>query len=120
MKIWFFAFLLPLTAAAQMQQASNTVYKPPALRSVGIDQKMGAQAPLDIPFTDDSGRAVTLRNYLGKPVILALVYYSCPSLCNMVLNGVVHSESEKDQVARIAAGVAGKAHVVNDIKVEPR
>ena len=61
------------------------------LRRVGIDQKMGAQVPIDLPFSDESGRPVTLRDYLGKPVILALVYYQCPSLCNMVLNGVLRS-----------------------------
>jgi protein SCO1/2 len=69
----------------------QTAYKPPALRNVGIEQKMGAQVPTNLPFLDESGRAVTLRQYLGKPVILALVYYQCPSLCNMILNGVVRS-----------------------------
>jgi protein SCO1/2 len=80
-------FLFAITAAAQ---PLNT-WKPAALKTVGIDQKMGAQVPLDIPFTDDDGRSVALRQYLGKPVILALVYYQCPSLCNMVLNGVARS-----------------------------
>jgi len=63
----------------------------PLLRNVGIDQKMGALVPLDLSFDDEAGNPVTLRQYLGKPVILALVYYSCPSLCNMVLNGVLRS-----------------------------
>jgi protein SCO1/2 len=80
-------FLLAVSAAAQ---PLNT-WKPTALMTVGIDQKMGAQVPLDIPFTDDDGRSAALRQYLGKPVILALVYYQCPSLCNMVLNGVERS-----------------------------
>ncbi len=80
-------------AASAFSQTTNsqTAWKPAALRSVGIDQKMGVQVPLDVPFTDESGRAVTLRQYSAKPVILALVYYQCPSLCNMVLNGVVRS-----------------------------
>ncbi len=52
---------------------------------------MGAQVPLDLAFNDESGQLVTLRQYFGKPVILALVYYQCPSLCNMVLNGLVRS-----------------------------
>ena len=65
------------------------------LQKVGINQKMGAQIPLDLPFTDESGRDVTLRQYFGKPVILALVYYQCPSLCNMVLNGVVAQRQER-------------------------
>jgi len=69
----------------------QTSWRPALLRSVGIDQKMGADVPLDLPFNDEAGRPVTLRQYFGKPVILALVYYQCPSLCNMVLNGVLRS-----------------------------
>ena len=64
---------------------------PAILRNVGIEQKMGAQVPLNVPFLDESGRTVKLGEYLGKPVILALVYYQCPSLCNMVLNGIVRA-----------------------------
>lgn len=82
--------LFSAPAFAQMTN-SQTVWKPAALRNVGIDQKMGAQVPLDLPFTDESGRAVTLRQYATKPLILALVYYQCPSLCDMVLNGIVRS-----------------------------
>ena len=54
-------------------------------------RKMGAQLPLDVPFTDDQGRTVTLRDYTGKPMVLALVYYTCPSLCDLVLNGAIRS-----------------------------
>lgn len=65
--------------------------RPKLLENIGIDQKMGAQAPLDLTFSDEQGRQVTLGQFLGKPVILALVYYTCPSLCNMVLRGTVRS-----------------------------
>jgi protein SCO1/2 len=82
--------LILLTASAAFAQI-QTGWRPAVLRSVGIDQKMGAQVPIDIPFRDEAGRPATLRQYLGKPVILALVYYQCPSLCNMVLNGVLRS-----------------------------
>ena len=87
---------LLLTAAAPAQiftppEPTQIYTKSPLLNRVGIDQKMGAQAPLDLPFNDEAGRAVTLRQYLGKPTILALVYYQCPSLCNMVLNGALRS-----------------------------
>jgi len=71
--------------------ASPSFAKPAALNGVGLDQKMGAQVPLDVPFTDEHGQPATLRQYLGKPVILALVYYSCPSLCNMILEGIARS-----------------------------
>ena len=79
-----------LTAAAAFAQV-QTGWRPAVLRSVGIDQKLGAQVPVDVPFIDEDGRPAALRQFLGKPVILALVYYQCPSLCNMVLNGVLRS-----------------------------
>jgi protein SCO1 len=80
-----------VVSAACVSAQVQTGWRPALLRSVGIDQKLGAQVPLDLPFSDEAGRAVTLNRYLGKPVILALVYYQCPSLCNMVLNGVLRS-----------------------------
>jgi protein SCO1/2 len=64
--------------------------KPGILSKIGIDQRLNAQVPLDLPFVDESGRAVRLGDYFGKrPVILALVYYECPMLCTQVLNGLV-------------------------------
>lgn len=66
--------------------------RPPALQDIGINQKMNAQVPLDTQVTDESGRAVPLARYFrGKPVVLSLVYYRCPMLCNLVLNGELRS-----------------------------
>lgn len=76
---------------AETTVPSQTDSRPAILRSVGIHQNMGAQTPLDLPFNDEAGNPITLRAFAGKPVILALVYYQCPSLCNMVLNGVLRS-----------------------------
>ncbi len=64
---------------------------PMILRNVGITQKMNAQVPIELPFEDEAGRTVRFGDFLGKPVILALVYYQCPSRGNLVLNGVVRS-----------------------------
>jgi protein SCO1/2 len=85
-----YILMLVLGASGVFAQV-QTGWRPALLANVGIDQKMGAQVPIDLPFEDESGSSVTLRQYLGKPVILALVYYQCPSLCNMVLNGVLRS-----------------------------
>lgn len=61
----------------------------PALREVGIDQKLDGAIPLDAPFADEAGRDVTLRQYFGaRPVILALVYFECPMLCIQTLTGL--------------------------------
>ncbi|MEZ6097774.1 MAG: SCO family protein [Pirellulaceae bacterium] len=62
---------------------------------VGIDQKPGAQVPLDIRLRDETGTAVQLRDLVqGKPIILNLVYYECPMLCNMTMDGQVRSLTE--------------------------
>ena len=64
---------------------------PPTLKNVGIEQKLNEQLPLDAVFKNEDGREVKLGEYFGKgrPVILALVYYECPMLCTMELNGLV-------------------------------
>jgi protein SCO1/2 len=67
-----------------------TSARPGILSKIAIDQQIGQRLPLDTPFVDENGRAVTLGDYFGKrPVILALVYYECPMLCTQVLNGLV-------------------------------
>lgn len=62
---------------------------PPELQGIGIDQHLNTPLPLDTQFRDESGRATTLGAYFGqRPVLLALVYYTCPMLCNQILTGV--------------------------------
>lgn len=63
---------------------------PDALQTVGIDQRLGESLPLSAEFKDEEGKPVQLGEYFnkGRPVILALVYYECPMLCNQVLNGL--------------------------------
>ena len=93
-----------LTASAQFTQPqgnsplySSRPYErrapnglPKALTGVGIDQKLNEQLPLDLVFRDENGKDVKLGEYFGKkPVLLSLVYYQCPMLCNQVLNGMV-------------------------------
>jgi protein SCO1 len=64
--------------------------RPGLLGRIRIDQRLNEQVPLDIPFTDETGREIRLGELFGKrPVILALVYYECPMLCTQVLNGLV-------------------------------
>lgn len=65
---------------------------PAPLRQVGIDQRLNNQVPLNLIFRDETGQQVELGKYFGrKPVILSLVYYDCPMLCTLVLNGLTGS-----------------------------
>jgi protein SCO1 len=62
------------------------------IKNVGVDQNLGASVPADLTFTDESGKAVRLGDFYGKrPLVLSLVYYECPGLCTMTLNGVARS-----------------------------
>lgn len=62
----------------------------PAMQAIPFEQRLDAQVPLDLTFRDAEGRTVRLGEYFGeKPVVLSLVYYECPMLCTLVLNGLV-------------------------------
>jgi len=56
---------------------------------VRIDQKLNTQLPLDTPFQDDAGRAITLRDAIGgKPTVLVMLQYRCPMLCGLMMEGM--------------------------------
>ncbi|UCE02921.1 MAG: SCO family protein [Candidatus Latescibacterota bacterium] len=82
------ALLLALLAAPAAAQPGV----PTPLREVGFDQNLGGSVPLDARFSDEQGNEVELGRFFGeRPVILSLVYYECPMLCSMALNGLVGS-----------------------------
>jgi protein SCO1/2 len=83
-------------AAAQQTPAAPPTTPDQVVQTVRIDQKLDAQVPLDLSFRDEKGAAVRLGDYFApkKPVILAIVYYRCPMLCTLILDGVVNSLRE--------------------------
>jgi len=88
------AFLLPQALLAQVsapgeKQIGPINEKPSVLSKVGIAQRLNQQLPLNLPFVDETGKAVQLGQYFGrKPTILALVYFQCPILCSEELSGL--------------------------------
>lgn len=98
--IWVLAPIcfLALASFSQIVVAQNQLQKeqgflnetPPELKGIEIDQNLGAHIDLDAPFYDETGKVVRLRDYTvnGKPILLSLAYYNCPSLCNIHLNGL--------------------------------
>jgi protein SCO1 len=86
---WLTAALSLLTLSAALAEAKETA---PILREIGFDQHLNEQIPLNLEFTDESGKTVKLSDYFGKkPVVLVLAYYKCPMLCTLVLNDLVQS-----------------------------
>jgi protein SCO1/2 len=88
---------------------------PAALREVKIEQRLNEQVPLDLQFKDETGRDVQLGEYINgsKPVILSLVFYQCPMLCNQILNGLMAS-------LRAQTFDAGKEFEVLTVSFDPR
>lgn len=59
-----------------------------------IVERLGQRISIEqLQFTDEQGEPVKLSQYFnrGKPVVVAFVYYECPSLCTLVLNGMVRA-----------------------------
>ena len=83
----------PAQPSAMRDPDSRPPALPAALQGVNIEQRLNQQVPLNLVFRDEFGRSMPLSTYFSghKPVLLALVYYTCPMLCNMVLNGMESS-----------------------------
>jgi protein SCO1/2 len=112
--------LLSAVAAAQGGQGLQpqtgvpSSQMPGELQNVEFAQRLSEQLPLDLPFVDEDGRVVPLRQYFSrKPVVLAFVYYECPMLCSQVLNGLTSA-----LVALVET--AGRDYEVVAVSFDPR
>ncbi len=85
------------------------------LDGVGIEEHLARPVDLSLTFNDENGSPVVLRDYFqkGRPVILNLVYYACPSLCDLVLNG-------ETVTLREIPWTPGKEFEVVTISIDPR
>ncbi len=83
--------LAGLCAAMTAGAAPKTLTPDEVTAKVEVIEKLNAPLPGALTFTDWRGRRVTLESLLHRerPVILSLVYYRCPSLCQLVLSGLV-------------------------------
>jgi protein SCO1 len=88
---------------------------PAQLVGVGIEEHLGRPIDLDLAFNDENGQVVKLREFFnkGRPVILDLVYYTCPQLCSLILNRQV-------ELMRQMPGVPGTDYEVVTISIDPR
>lgn len=59
---------------------------------VGFEQKLDAPVPTDLTFRNERGESVQLAHYFGdKPVLLAMSYFECQTLCPLVRHGLVEA-----------------------------
>jgi len=86
------AQLVAPSKPAQVELKGDPKKVPQELDGVGVSERLGEKVDLSGILLTDSldGQQKKLSDFFtsGKPVILNLVYYECPMLCTMVLNGV--------------------------------
>jgi protein SCO1/2 len=90
-KTFLFLMLATMPIIAENSKTPPTLPGP-----VAIKQNLNAQLPLDLMLRDETGNVVRLGQYFnhGKPVLLNFMYYRCPMLCPMVMDGVTNALTE--------------------------
>lgn len=95
---WFAVYILILVFLSSLVWAYDPSHPlvtgqelPKELKGVGMTEHLGDSIDLGLDFTSDAGEKVKLGRYFetGKPVLMAMVYYTCPNLCNYHLNGLL-------------------------------
>ena len=91
-----FLTILLVVAAGQLQALAQHNIPPEQLEDVGVTEKLGEYVSGDIMLYNEHGEEVALDEYLnnGRPLIVAMVYYECPMLCNLILQGMMRGVSE--------------------------
>ncbi len=87
---------LAIGTKSQPQRGLSAHETPKVMANIGITEHLGDSIDLNLPFTDENGAAVKLGDYFdGKtPVLLSFVYFTCPMLCSLILDGLTQSLKE--------------------------
>lgn len=100
---WLLSFII--TGSVSVTTVTASAYQPGTnqpkhseqslqqLENLGVDENLGAQIDLNLEFTNHEGQVVPLAQYFDgtRPVLMTMVYYGCPSLCNYHLNGLLET-----------------------------
>ena len=82
-----FLIILVLTFSynhAPAHAISNTA----DLKNIGIDEKLGDKIAIDSEFINQDGEIVTIGQFFNeKPVVINMLYLSCPRVCTFALDG---------------------------------
>lgn len=88
--------------------------QPVALQQVGITEHLGDTIPASASFATSTGDSITIADLLslGKPILLNPLYYDCPMLCGLVIDGVLN-------VANDLAWSPNKEYIIVSFSIDP-
>ncbi len=71
---------------------------PEQIQGVEVDEKLGLSVATRLTFTDSAGRSLPLAEIFNgdKPVVIAPVYFGCPTICPLVLERLTNSFRDLD------------------------
>lgn len=101
-----FNFLLSVTVGFSYTPSDKHKFadeKTKQLENVGITEKLGDTINLSTMVTFDDGKLAPIGDaFIGDlPVVFSVIYYSCPSLCNYHLNGLLTTFKQMGLIAGI-------------------
>lgn len=96
--LYVLSTLSVLLLTTQISLGQLNQQKPGKLQNVGVDEHLGEFIPLDAHLVNSDGDTVRIGDLIeeDKPVILNPVYYECPMLCSLVLNGLLDGVKKLD------------------------
>jgi len=85
-------------------------------KDIKIQQNLGADLPLDLMFRDERDVPVRLGDLFDgdRPVVISMVYYGCPMLCTLVLNGMVASFDGQPDDFKL-----GRDYIAISVSIDP-
>ncbi|MBX3410352.1 MAG: SCO family protein [Phycisphaeraceae bacterium] len=71
---------------------------PTQTRGLDVEEHVGRGLPLELEFLNSRGERVTLGSYFNsnKPAVMAMVYYRCPIVCDVVMEKMAETFNQMD------------------------
>ena len=105
-KIVWLIFFLSLIISNNKLLAGETKYQ------ADVVERLGDKIPLDLSFTDSSGKKILLKNIINKPTIIDFCYYRCTGICTPLMVELADIVAKSDLKP-------GKDYDVLSISIDP-
>ncbi len=103
MRVWFrillVVVLMMAVEASAFQPPTTESTFDPSIMKINEDNFLGKTVP-EISMVDSEGRALSMSGFLGKPLVISLIYYKCVASCPVLNEGL--SEALSDINLRLA------------------